>query len=152
MPSRGQGWSPGKCSGPVPYRTILEARIGEWGRVGIRDRTPKVTHRLLLSAGSFCCHLLGNFFQYGHRGDSWLGKQRCRPGDQEAGRHQYRSHKELPRTLHLPDPDIPSLPGRRPQLDVGPNYTRPPYRPSPNLPTSRPAPLTTVSFLSPQMG
>lgn len=45
-----------------------------------------------------------------------------------------------------------SLPGRRPQLDVGPNYTRPPYRPSPNLPTSRPAPLTTVSFLSPQMG
>lgn len=65
----------------------------------MRDRNLKVTHRLLLTAGSFCCCLMGSFFQYRHLGDSWLGKQRCRPEDQEAGRHQYNSHIELSWTL-----------------------------------------------------
>lgn len=66
----------------------------------MKERAPKVTHRLLLTAGRFCCHLMGSFFQYGHLGDSWLGKQKCRPGDQEAEGHQHDSHIKL----HGPSP------------------------------------------------
>lgn len=67
----------------------------------MKERAPKFTHELLLTAGSFCCHLRGGFFHDRHLGDSWLKKQRYRPGDQEAGRHKPNSHVDLPWTLHL---------------------------------------------------
>lgn len=106
-----EGRAGGQSSAGGQSHTGLFWKQGVWvEREGIRDRTPKVTHRLLFTAGRFCFHLLGSFFQYGHLGDSWLGKQSCRPGDQEVGKHQYNSHPELPRTLHLPEPDTPSPP------------------------------------------
>lgn len=66
----------------------------------MKERAPKVTHELLLAAGSFCCHLMGVFFQDRHLGDSWWKKQRYRPGDQEAGKRKHNSPIDLPWTLH----------------------------------------------------
>lgn len=94
------GLGPGKCWGTVPLRLFWKQGMYV-GRAGMREKALKVTHRLFLTAGSFGCHLLGRFFQDGHLGDSWLEKRRCRPGDQEAGRHQHNSHMDPPWTLHL---------------------------------------------------
>lgn len=89
----------------------------------MKERAPKFTHSFLLTAGTCCCHLMGGFFQNGHPGDSWLGKPKRRPGDQETGGHQHNSHIELPWTLHFPHPHTPFLPCEEARLDMGPVYT-----------------------------